>query len=63
MYIVPKCGALTGDSNAPEDFSQAYQPGIEHWRGRMHEEGLKRDTCSTLSFLGGELRSGVFGVC
>ena len=50
LRVVPKCGALMGDSNAPEDFSQAYRPGIELRRERMHEEGLKRDTCSTCPF-------------
>ena len=43
---------MMADSNAPEDFSQAYQPGIEFWRERVHEEGLKRDTCSTCPFSG-----------
>ena len=27
--VVPHCGALMGDSCAPQDFSKAYQPGVE----------------------------------
>eukprot|EP00972_Heterocapsa_arctica_P031579 4650825-Heterocapsa_arctica.AAC.1 len=52
LNVVPKCGALMGDGNAPEDFAQAYQTGIENWRQKMKEAGLCKGTTAVCAFIG-----------
>eukprot|EP00972_Heterocapsa_arctica_P105783 15583179-Heterocapsa_arctica.AAC.1 len=52
LNVVPKCSALMGDGNAPEDFAQVYQPGIEKWRLKMKEVGLRKGTAAVCTFAG-----------
>ncbi len=58
LHAVPGCGALMGDSNAPQDFAEIYEKGIHEWRSKPHTAASSRRTMTKCPFSGKQVDIG-----